>query len=258
MQKVEVKSWNILHIIHELNYEFDHSPVLEKYQINKNTSNESKRLNDIYNYILKELGDNIVMCLQEVPLELVNTFKSKLSSRYVVFDYKYSRIPSINKSGVSDPYTIKGECLVTIIPITLSTQLIGTEHIQFADPGKAAFILHLVGLKIFNVHLPFGKQRTISIEQIYKYINNSDTKKYVIIGDMNADNKELCIELKKQKVSDIVNSPNNPTRKYIKSNNTIGYKCIDHVISNVLITKVEVNANEDMSDHMLISCCVNY
>jgi len=42
-QEFVVISWNVLHMIHEINYAYDMSPVITRYSINEKWSNEKLR-----------------------------------------------------------------------------------------------------------------------------------------------------------------------------------------------------------------------
>ena len=243
---MKIYSWNVLHMIHEINYS-EESLVLERYKITDNCKNEQYRLNDIFKTILNITEQDTVVCLQEVPGDLLARLNQIPNVK--IFAYKYPREPRIKSSNIK-LYEDKCEYLVTIIHEKAGTNITQCETIQFDYAGKACQITKINQLYILNVHIPFVKlQRNDALNQIFSFlINKTD---YVIIGDMNmsaSDLKQECLSLN-QDVNII--EMEGPTRKERK-NGKLEYRTIDHAITNKKTLDRTVYENEDMSDHFMI------
>lgn len=250
MNNNKIVSWNVLHIIHELNYSYELSLTLDKY-MNK----ESERNNDIFNLIGKQLNDNCIVCLQECNGDLYDMLLERLTN-YNIFSYKYLREPKIkNTKMLKNPYDNHWEYLVTIVPICIN----GLQNsIQFYDLGKASLIVTFNNFSIFNVHMPFGNKIIKSLEQINSYLNQNNISNFVIIGDFNTDNEKL-----NQYIKNLINLPclipkiNGYTRKIKtmrgKFIEIVGSK-LDHIVtSSTIITKnTFIKDMNDTSDHLII------
>ena len=53
-----VISWNVLHMVHEFNHVYDNSPVIARYSIKEQGSNERMRLGDMINTLRGLLVEN--------------------------------------------------------------------------------------------------------------------------------------------------------------------------------------------------------
>jgi hypothetical protein len=106
-QKFVVISWNVLHMIHEINYASDMSSMISRYAINKSWSNERLRLNDIIQtlseLLIKHVAIECFICLQEVPADLLPMLREMLDSHVgsalvtnpMIYSHTYSRKPQI-------------------------------------------------------------------------------------------------------------------------------------------------------------------
>jgi endonuclease/exonuclease/phosphatase family metal-dependent hydrolase len=244
--KLTVVSWNVLHIIHELNYAFGNSLVLDKYPI------ESTRITAIFNHIVKKLDKNTIICLQEVPGDLYD-YLLKLKS-YKVLGLQYTRKPVLKNVKIENPYTNSDEYLVTIIHEDYTKD---SNEIFIEDNfGKGALITNINDLYIINAHLPMKSRDDllIRIKDFIKTIN-----KYIFIGDFNNNQIELRKELDKNNYG-IFKMPifNGDTRKGKHQNGKIVYSKLDHVVhsDNMRICKTQINDNGDISDHYMISIVI--
>ncbi len=259
--KLTINSWNVLHIVHELNHALDSSPVLDEYKITaKDTVNEAKRLVDIFKTIVKSLNSSsTVFCLQEVPGDLFDML-SELKD-YVVYSYKYNREPVIKNKFISCPYKNSSEYLVTIVPADLKDLVVGTDCVQSEDPGKASFIVHFkFGLSIVNCHVPFGdEKRCKAFGGLFDCLEKNDhASNYVIIGDMNCRFPALKEALTSNKFTDF-NIPRiiGDTRKG-KQNGKVFYNKIDHCVvhKKLKVGGAWVTETGDLSDHYIIGMLV--
>jgi hypothetical protein len=261
--KVNIVSWNVLHIIHELNYAFDTSPVLEKYDICKTVENESNRIKDIFKAITDKLvNTGTILCLQEVPGDLLDLLLSDFGPKYhTVNSYKYSREPQI-KGKMKCPYLNKSEYLVTLMHNDINAQITDCKVVNFDDPGKAAIAIHFKDLCVINTHMSFGEKiRTKALTQIYNYlVEKKCGQNYVLIGDMNMRSNELEQELhdittKLKDISFDLSIINGDTRKFRRAHNgPILYNKIDLIATskNIKLTNCAVTTNDDLSDHFMI------
>ena len=247
-----IGSWNVLHMIHEINNVFDNSLVMEEYKITTDTKNETNRLLDIYKFVVDKLDGNNIICLQEVPGDLYNLLNTKLSDHHVI-NYKYPRFPKIKKPNIIDPYKINFEYLVTIIPKKICSKLIGSCVVQFDDLGKAALITNINDLIIINTHMPFGTPRTKALSNISQYLSEAKYDSYIIVGDTNMTKEEFVDELKNTSLCGYLVGFNGDTYK-IKTESGILTKQIDHMlISNNIKTTNPIVEKTLMSDHNMIS-----
>ncbi|CAF3505137.1 unnamed protein product [Rotaria sp. Silwood1] len=142
-QEFVVISWNVLHMIHEINYVYDSSPVINRYSINNDFSNEKIRLNDITKtlseLLIKHSTMECFICLQEVPGDLLPMLhemfdshaNSILACKPVMHIQTYSRKPRIRVRQGSSVYNDSNESLVTIHynPKIISIEkALGLEH----------------------------------------------------------------------------------------------------------------------------------
>lgn len=253
--EITVYSWNILHIIHEFNYVINSSPVLDKYNITKtNTIGEERRIFDIYKMIIKLLNKDSIFCLQEVPDDLLQVL-TKLKE-YKVYSHAYNTIPNIKDNTIKSPYINNGEHLVTIIPNSLKDSVVNMNSIQFDDKDKDGFVLNFdFGLSLINAHVPFNSHNRLkSIQSIYDYLQKTNYKNYIIIGDMNCSNENLAEDLITANFSDYyIPKIEGFTRKG-KQNGNIIYSKLDHAIvhNSIEVINTSIIDPSDMSDHFII------
>ena len=55
-----VLSWNVLHMVHEINYSFDASPVIDKYSIRTNWTNE--KFPAVAEFLTSRIQDSVYLC----------------------------------------------------------------------------------------------------------------------------------------------------------------------------------------------------
>ena len=247
--KLHFYSWNVLHIIHELNYCFDNSLILDKYQIVQDPSNEQKRLKEIMNMINTFMkNDNTFILLQEVPYDLFQLIEKQANqkeSKFGVYAYFYTRIP-INRSKLADSYQNTSECLVTIYPRNLGD--FSEESVIF-DASKACQIISNNRFCVINVHLPFGKNRAQALKIIFQSIDEKYQKQQIIMGgDMNMTYQELKQEINKTDLSIV--KTNHYTRKWIE-NNKIRTQTIDFFMTTDQVKVISRKSliDNDLSDH---------
>ena len=255
-------SWNVLHIVHELNYAFDCSFVLDLW-----LNNENERLNQLAKIIVKRASyENAVVCLQECSGELLKMlYEMNTHNDYSIHKYKYGRNPHLKNYLATNPYPSNNctEYLVTLVGKNISVN--NTSVVQFTNTGKASLMLNInIGEKhvlIANIHCPFGSSRNIAFEQLLEEINMHN---FVIIGDLNSE----MWELKKIFCDDNLYNFSNikrPTRiaKFIKKTKKgdeiiLRESTLDHMIGskNITFCKIVVEPNNSLSDHLLIGSTV--
>ncbi|UJR08378.1 hypothetical protein I4U23_012649 [Adineta vaga] len=281
-QNFVVISWNVLHMIHEINYVYDSSPVINRYAIKENWSNEKLRLNDI----IKTLNDLLIkycsmecfICLQEVPgdlLPLLNQMLnshvgSTLSNKPMFHLNTYSRIPKVRGQIKGPLYNDPNESLVTIHydPTGASSN----DQIYWtpcpADPGKGALtVITSSGLCVINTHVPFEDQASMSLLQNISW--PADNSFFVLVGDMNC---KYNVFMKKigaftyGKVSSgLLGSitTNKPTRVGLNANGIRTQHWIDHYLVSASLNELAMSPAlvhdeiGDISDHFPISLQFN-
>lgn len=251
---MNIYSWNVLHIIHEINYA-NNSPILYQYP------DESKRIYDIYTYlhdIIASNADNLyAICLQEVPGDLLIL----LHQKYRVFYYRYERVPTLKNEAIYNPYMDGYEYLVTITNVHIWTYNI----IQFHNPGKAALIITFnldngKLMHIANIHLPYDdntffikeNKENNALKQIKNYFDIYDYN-YILAGDMNTDESHMTNNLNRCNFSNFyLPHLNDTTYK-----NITGNKKIDHFIVSNAIYSLQTNVfDNNLSDHKMIGLSV--
>ncbi|AYV82593.1 MAG: endonuclease/exonuclease/phosphatase family protein [Hyperionvirus sp.] len=255
-KKLFISSWNVLHIIHELNYAADHSLVLEKYN-----DKENERLDDIITYItarVKLASD--ILCFQEVPGDLYDRLESKFPN-YTILGYRYERQPKLRKVA-TNPYKNTDEYLVILIANDIVKFVTETKIVQFDDKGKAAQLIKFSSkdsngfdLCVVNVHLNIGKAASKSLRQVFEKLAEQKWERYFLIGDLNMSYTQL-----KKELDQII--PNKYFTPYVNGNTHISKyggqikltKKTHIVASNDLKPKtLPVIPNDSLSDHYMVS-----
>ena len=264
MKTLVVKSWNVLHGVHEFNYQFQTSPVLKKYQCQYDPSKgylasnyahlENQRIRDLAKTIKNELQFNVVACLQEVPGNLLDLLKIE-NPDYICYSYKYPRLPILkNLSG--QLYSNSAEFLVTMAHKSLPINQVQT--IQFDDPGKACLFLEMKDLSILNTHLSFGIERNKALDQIFAA---AIAKNFVLVGDMNIDPNEFKQYLIKSKLYHLqIHQTFENTRKGVRKDGLIQTSNLDYYIAptHINFRNVQASNNLDLSDHCLITAMITW
>jgi hypothetical protein len=256
--KIRIVSWNVLHIIHELNHCYGSSPVLSKYGIEVDQSAEQTRLKDIIGEINRQLDGNTIVCLQEVPGDLFCMLNG--IGDHTAFPLKYKREPKL-KGGKKSPYKGTSEYLVTVVPNKL-TKGANTLSVELDEIGKGALIVSILNLSIINCHAPFGKSQS-SRNLFFKGISDLNLGGYIWVGDFNSHFRELKGDLNLHKFRDfkvlsIKGSDGNEayTRKGV-NNGSVFFSKLDHIIvSRVNACSTWVKENEDISDHFMIGATI--
>jgi endonuclease/exonuclease/phosphatase family metal-dependent hydrolase len=262
-----LKSWNVLHLVHEINHAFGNSPVLTKYGIltlNQHdiVQKEQRRLRDIADVIKSELNKNCMICLQEVPGDLLDMLYKEIQ-QYNILYKKHAREPKlkIKLDGEQTIYKNQAEFLVTIF--SKSIMLKDYQIVQFDDPGKASLFIGIKNLYIINCHIPFGNSRKKALNQIFhliKLINEREKTKinFIIVGDTNMVPSEFRNETKMY--STVVYESHQDTRKGLNRNNVLISNKLDYFIApiNIAIKDVFAHKNNDISDHSMVQCQVGY
>jgi hypothetical protein len=211
-QAFVVISWNVLHMVHEINYVYDNSPVINRYSIKENWSNEKRRLNDMVKTISDLLVKHSMMecfiCLQEVPgdlLPLINQMLdshvgSTLVTKPLMYVQTYTRKPHIRGRQGGSVYTDPNESLVTIHynPYTASNNEVTRSNREKCQPtgdrllwtpcpsdnGKGALaVITASGLTVVNAHVPYDNQAAMSLLNNIAWPENDSA--FVFVGDMN-------------------------------------------------------------------------
>ncbi len=167
--------------------EYDKSPVINRYSIKENWSNEKQRLNDMVKTISDLLVKHSMMecfiCLQEVPGDLLPLLNQMLDSHVnwtlvtkpLIHVQTYTRKPYIRGQQEGSVYTNPNESLVTIHynPYTISSNTVtgsNREKCQapadrllwtpcLSDNGKSALAVTTASdLTIVNTHVPYDNQ----------------------------------------------------------------------------------------------------
>lgn len=249
MAEFKIKSWNVLHIIHEMNYCTGNSPVLDKYP------NESERILDIYKTILDVLDNNTVICLQEVPGDLFDLLK--VNSHFKTYYLQYNRKPNLKNVGLN-PYSNTYEYLVTIVPNSFLDQVVSETH-YVQDYGKGGLIISFKKFILINTHLPFNEtERKNILDQFYNYITSQNNQAFILIGDLNCNSTRIKESLETSHFEQFNVVPLvGYTRKGKNKNGIVEYSQIDHIVAsnNLVIHSSYVAENLDMSDHSMIGCC---
>lgn len=253
--KIKIISWNVLHIIHEFNYCSDSSLVLNKYNQTKQSSNENNRLKDIVVLIHKILDNNTIVCLQEVPGDLLDILLNKLTGHTIYFN-QYERQPKLKNDKIMNPYKNSYEYLVTIVPSKMITPNATQTTIEFKKIGKGALITKLDDLYIINSHFPPSSSQNLRselFENINEFIKVNSAKKYIFIGDFNSGYLALKNDLNCAKFIDFkIPHIKSDTRKGLR-NGLITMSKLDHIIvSNVNVCKTWATETDDLSDHLII------
>jgi hypothetical protein len=261
LNKIRLASWNVLHIIHELNYALDCSFVLDKW-----LGNESGRVNEIAKRILKHMSvTNSIICLQECPGDLLTVLQSQ-STKYAftVYSYQYGRDPKIKNYKATNPYVDHTEHLITLVNNSIS--VVSSNTVQFEDPGKASLIVSLLNpvLNIANIHCPFGAARNLAFSILVADLEQKG--EYVIIGDLNSEQWELQKMFDKSKYKIVSVTGYTRIAKYIKKTKkgdeiAIREGSLDHAITTFGIKcegiYVGKSTSENLSDHLMIDCVVS-
>lgn len=257
---MKILSWNVLYIIHEINYAKD-SYVLDKYD-----GNEEQRMKDIVHFIKEYINNNcgygkdkLIICLQEVPCDVYNILQCLLDNDWYVIGRPHQRIPKINKTRnkeMKSPYKGKGEYLVTIVSKEIDVRDI--RYVSFIEEnrivsGKGSLFITIESRKgslvtIANCHLSYMiNDRVKSLIEIGE---NIKTEKYIVIGDMNCTHLELKDNIKGIFDCGHIHIMDKYTMKRCKKEKKPGYKTIDHVISNnIIVNSKNVFETYDISDH---------
>jgi hypothetical protein len=288
-QEFVVISWNVLHMIHEINYSYDMSPVITRYSIKEKWSNEKLRLNDIVKtlntLLIKHSTIECFICLQEVPGDLIPLLRqmldshvgSTLATKPLMHIQIYSRKPGVKWQQGGSPYTDSNESLVTIHYdpyICSNNKITGLNNAEKClasqdrvfwtpcptDNGKGALTLTTAsGLNVVNVHVPSDYQAAMLLLNNIPWPQNNSG--FVFVGDMNRDSKNFMKMIGETTVdkpsSGLLFSvtTNKPSRVGVGQDGT-RYKCwIDHYVVSASLKHLAVSPAVvydeigDVSDH---------
>lgn len=240
----KIFSWNVLHIVHEINHCSDSSLVIK----DGKTINEVLRIEQI----IKQINDvydpsNTFICLQEVPGDLRDKL---IELKFNFYEYQLPRMPSVRNSRFKNTkvYSNFAEYLITIVPKDLTFT---HSAVQYIDQGKSCLIVKNDKFSILNTHLPFNAvERVDSLTKVYKAMSQQNN--YILVGDTNTQIGTLTKEC-----SDIGFDFKFPN---IKGNTRVGlndkkiyYSKIDHIMTkNIDVARTVVIRSNDLSDHYLV------
>lgn len=268
-----VVSWNVLHMVHEINYCFDASPVIDQYSIRTDWRNEKNRINDMAKIILQFLQTNsnveCFICLQEVPGDLVTVLQEildpTLKSKSSIHVRNYPRIPAVRHRQGPRFYTDIRESLVTIHynPSGSSDEILWIQCPT--DPGKGALTVKTnSGITIVNIHVPFDTDAALSLLKNLPW--PTDNSPYVLVGDINRDSRQFIKLLQKLTEGkpnfDLIRSvpSTKPTRIGYCKDGTLGKSWIDHYLISTSLQSSPVVVYDqigNISDHFPISLSFN-
>ena len=272
-----VISWNVLHMIHEINYTYDASPVVNRYRIKENWANEKSRLSDITqvlsNLLVQYSTTECFICLQEVPGDLLPMLHemiqshvgSVLANKPTVHMRTYSREPRIRGQQGGVVYGDPSESLVTI---HYDPHAVADDSVYWtpcpADPGKAALTVKTVsGLSVVNTHVPFNDAPARALLADIRWPD--DHSLFVLVGDINRRSSNLMkmiAELQAEWGSPLQLcsiATDKPTRAGLSSNGTLQKSWIDHYVlsaplrDRVMPPAIVYDEVGDISDHYPIS-----
>ena len=253
--KINIATWNVLHIIHEINHNLSTSLVIK----DGSTFNEKERTSNIYQKLLPLIENNYIICLQEVYGDLRDELNKNIDN-YYIFEYQLPRIPKITYPSLIDLqiYNNINEYLLVLIPkIYNYTQQI---NVQYKDNGKSALVVIGENLPtIVNTHLPFKKDERINaLTILYQsliantYININDL---IIVGDTNTYFSTLSEEMKTIGFDVMFIYLKNAidTQLSLKKGQIKGKK-IDYIIytKNMIVSDVDVIDVNYISDHNIV------
>ncbi|AYV75491.1 MAG: metallophosphoesterase [Terrestrivirus sp.] len=258
---VTIKTWNTLHLFHEVNYVFENSYVLEKYNIKRDPMRELLRIEDIVKILKKELGTNTVICLQEVSGDL---FEELVRQNFcAVFHKEMDDVPSIYQDDdhlerliFKSIYANCKEYQVVLVSNDLKDRIKSFRTILFtADDSKGAVVVEFDDFVVVGTHIPWNDTKRIqSLKQIFEDV--SFVKPFIVAGDFNREHDKL--------VKDLVDVPlrfaskvNVHTFQIIRDG-VVENELIDHVLvfcKDEFNFKGSVSVREDdkVSDHRLVS-----
>jgi len=261
MSNYTLISWNTLHRTHEENYMLEKSEVIKKY------ADENVRVADqvkLIEKIANEKGNKkVIICLQEVPGDLLKALKDKFTDKYRIFDYAHNREPMrIEKHKTEEfkdvnfhKYVNPLEFLVTMISKDLTDNDTYDSTIQFKKEGKAMLAVVLKDFITINTHVPMIFDGNALIDNIYRqyiaqYLEKNELTNIVICGDFNADIQDTLKRYDEADVYDKVTC----FIDYKRGESTFGTRAIDQFISfgNIKFQNHSVVDVNFASDHKLV------
>lgn len=229
---MKLVSWNILHIMHEMNYVGNESLVITAYP------NENERKAKILEYIQSEYDNHnaVIINLQEVPGDYLDALLQKYGES--VYYYTYDRIPSFKKPDLKKVYDNPTESLVSIV----KNMKVVSSRFELYDTGKAGLILNLENnVMIYNVHMPFQWKNTVQLP---------NGKNIYITGDFNCNEHEAV-----KMFPDCVSFKNSEETFITRRNATITTNKYDHILCNFISPSENVLVVDkiNLSDHYPVS-----
>lgn len=261
---MKLLSLNVLHGVHELNYSYPKSPVLERFNyIQDVTSAESKRMENLLQFIVKRAAHDCIFALQEVPGILFQNLKKLLPS-YRFFTYVHLRVP-IMKVDIANPYGHdKINCcehLVTIIGPAFNQPMHScvVRFDKHNDHGKAALIVSVGSLDIYNFHMEYGlEKRLVNLQQLLIFAEKHPRQNRVMIGDSNMTWKEWFHDSREVGIVDTLLNIDIVTREGYDARGILCFRQLDHICfsSGVQVSEPLVENTNALSDHYLIGANV--
>jgi hypothetical protein len=180
MSTLKLVTWNTLYRYHEEKYVPD-SYVLKAYPFEKD------RIRDQVVTIREILAShsNTILCLQEVPGDLLSELKIAFGTKYHVCEYKHVRTPQpIPSISTENLYTDADEYLCTLIPKLFYPE-IQTSAVQYSTTGKAALIsICDKDLTVINTHATIKQQGIDDVVDVCKNNLELSTRTF-LLGDCN-------------------------------------------------------------------------
>ena len=258
--RVRVVSWNVLHIVHELNHSAGSSFVLDEYR-----GNESYRILDIFDKIRDLLGDlrypgGTIVLLQEVPGDLRDCLRAMLEEEHFhIAEYCHDRCPELHDKSGEPPYGNMSEYLMAIVPCNLiDVEVFRTFGIRYGR-GKAGLVVDLTWICLVCNH--FSRDRDERREGLGKILDYLDEARMIdtalLMGDMNCDKSILIEDMKEAGYSGFkyVNTGAKFTRHFKVEGGNLGGTHLDHI---VISSELEyentgiIRIDPSLSDHDII------
>ncbi len=277
----QVVTFNVLHLTHEINHTLGKSPILDEYKIgtfgdltkkismSDTREKEQNRIKDLFTIIRSMCSPRTIVCLQEVPGDLLHLLVDQLVD-FKVFSHTYDRVPSVKKThrivlDCKNIYNDPQESLVTIVPISQGWNTITSVPCD-TDPGKACLIVTFDVIRessidpcidritIANAHIPFqSMERREFLQKLIPHLN--PLKMFILTGDTNVDCKDFENDLQNIHLDWALSVPIKATRRGTRSSLLLEESCIDYFIHRgIFVSNVFSHPFSNVSDHTLVQC----
>lgn len=186
MSSLRLVSWNVLHRYHEEKHA-PHSIVSPNLYLLQNPDEKVRLLGQIEvirGLIVAHSENPIIICLQEVPGDLLSLLEINFSPEFEIVSHQHNRVPSaVPAIRPENIYTNAKEYLCTLIPRKFYPTI--TSHFeQYKTSGKGALICIVDGLCIVNTHATIKQEGIDNVYQVYAKYYDPPMDMF-ILGDFN-------------------------------------------------------------------------